>query len=338
MSIRGIKYPCFIMAVILTGCSSETSTKKTNYIEPSDLDSQIYLSCENFRVEYVDEGLVVFDVNGIEIARHRSKLMSRKISPRSINSGDPDCSDIIPIYDNETYGYLMPTGKLFASQLFENTAGLYENILAFKKNGKWGLINGDGYEILEPIHDKVFWFEADRWMVTNNGENFLVDMSGNRQPIDEDHILSYKYGEKFSKRSEYVSCPDGLKLQSKNGRWGMVDENNDVIITHKFRALHCFKDNLSIASNDESKTWCYINREGEYIDKECHRSHPIDFQTHYYPEEFSPERYENSVLWMRAYLDFGEARRDEPPKFVSDGGDSFGKKPIAQANFHFNQN
>lgn len=322
------------IATVLAACSIENTDTSPKYIKPSDLDSQIYLSCENFRVEYADNGLVVFDKEGVEIARHKSQRMNRRISPTSINMGDPNCSDIIPLYDNASTGYLMPTGKLFANQLFEGRAGLYENTLAFKSNGKWGLINGNGYEILKPIHDKVFFFEEERWMVTNKGENYLVNMMGERQISQDDDFLSLKYGEKLSKRSEYLSCPDGTKLQSKNGLWGMVDKNNKILLEHKFRALHCFKDNLSFAPNDAKKRWCYVNRKGEFTNKKC-QIHPINYQLHVLPEQLSSDQYENDVLWMRTYLDFGESKNDSPPWFLSDGG-GHSRNGTAGANYHKN--
>lgn len=325
------KILCSIMATTLISCSADNIEHSPKHIKPSDLDSKTYLSCENFQIDYADNGLIVFDEAGVEIARHKSQRMSRRISPTSINLGDPDCTDIIPIYDTENAGYLMPTGKLFANQLFESIAGLYENTLAFKKNKKWGLIDGNGYEILKPIYDKVFFFEEDRWMVTNKGENYLVNMKGERQISQDDDFLSLKYGEKLSKRSEYLSCPDGTKLQSKNGFWGMIDESNNIVLEHKYRALHCFKDNLSFAPNDVKKLWCYVNRKGEFINENC-QVHPINYQLHVRPEELSSDHYENDVLWMRTYLDFGESKNDSPPKFLSDGG--YSKGGPAQAGYH----
>ena len=171
-------------------------------------------------------------------------------------------------------------------------------------------------------------------MVTNNGENYLVNMKGNYQKFDDNDFLSLKYGEKLSKRSEYLSCPNGAKLRSKNGLWGMVDKNNNVLLEHKFRALHCFKDNLSFAPNDSKKRWCFVDRKGEFVNGNC-QAHPINYQLHILPEELSSDQYENDVLWMRTYLDFGESRNDDPPKFLGDGGGHSGNK-IARAWYHGN--
>jgi hypothetical protein len=41
--------------------------------------------------------------------------------------------------------------------------------------------------------------------------------------------------------------------------------------------------------------------------------------THHFPEQFSDDRHESSVLWSRAWLDYRAANRNEPPKWISDG-------------------
>lgn len=323
---------CPVIAIALIGCGSEVLTESNTQIKTSDHDAQTYLSCDNFRIDRADNGLVIIDNEGLEVTKSKRKHLSRLVGPTS-TTGGPGYSDIIPISFDEGFGYLMPSGNLFANQVFENVHGLYKNTLAFEKNGKWGLIDNAGFEILKPVHDKVFFFEEGRWMVTDNEENYFVDMDGKRQPSKDEDYLSLKYGKKHSKRSDYISCPDGTRLQSKNGLWGIVDAHNNVLIEPKFTALHCLHNDLSFASNDTKKAWCFINRKGEFTDEPCKKTHPIHYQHHVLPERFSEDRYENSVLWMRAYLEFGESNRVEPPRFENDGG-GWSRGSIAEARYH----
>lgn len=320
-----------VIAITLTGCGPEAPAKSETQIKPSDYDSQTYLTCDDFRIDRVDNGLVIIDKKGSEIAKSETERLSRLVGPTSTQGG-PDCTDIMPIYSNQMSGFLLPEGKIFANRLFEDTAGLYRNTLAFKENGKWGLINDTGYEILKPDYGNIFWFDSDRWMVSDNDENYFIGMDGKRQPAQDDDYLSLQYGRKHSKRSEYISCPDGTKLQAKNGLWGIVDAENNVVIEQKFRALHCLHDNLSFATNDAKNAWCFVDLKGEFTDEPCKKRHPIYYQHHVLPEKFSEDYYENSVLWMRAYFEFGESARDKPPMFVSDGGLSGAH--IAEARHH----
>jgi hypothetical protein len=70
---------------------------------------------------------------------------------------------------------------------------------------------------------------------------------------------------------------------------------------------------------DAKRQWCPAGIDGKVREEpDCRPIHYPYFQTHSYPEKFSEDHFESSVLWVQAYLQFGVGKRETPPRWVSD--------------------
>jgi hypothetical protein len=118
-----------------------------------------------------------------------------------------------------------------------------------------------------------------------------------------------------------LDCGNGLKLFDRDGLWGIKDTNGSEVIAPRYRALDCFKYGVAWAAVDEQRHWCAIGPDGGPRENQpCTVDYyPMEW-THTKPEPFDANPYESSVLWVRAYLEFGAGRRQQPPGFIGVGG------------------
>ena len=114
-----------------------------------------------------------------------------------------------------------------------------------------------------------------------------------------------------------VTCKGGLRIKSKDGLWGIVDKSGNDVIAPKYRAISCFNGGVALAPDDARRKWCPIDRYGKPRSAPaCSETYYPTWITHHDPEKFHDDPYESNVLWVRAWLDYGEGRREQQPKFV----------------------
>jgi len=62
----------------------------------------------------------------------------------------------------------------------------------------------------------------------------------------------------------------------------------------------------------------------------CRTVHFPYLMSHHYPEKLHEDPFESSVLWTRAYLEFGAGKRDAPPCMIGDGVRGHGSTGIGR--------
>lgn len=309
-----------VLTGVLLGCGSQPAKD----IKPEDLNGTTYLSCENYKIVWREDktGLKVINRKGQIVTQHDSTRMSRLLPNGGTNLGFPGCDDTIPISLNKQYGYLLPSGKLFANRLFENIYGIKGDILAYRENEKWGLINRDGDIVVLAKYEQMRPYGKDYFKVYHKENIFLIDHFGTRFRIEDDPLYSVKYDVRLAPRDMFLKCDDNLKRASKDGKWGIVDSKDSIIIPIEFDAISCPDENLNTLVPNSSRTaWCEISKPYKLPSTEtCQTSYfPSHPGTHYLHERLSNDWFESSLLWTQAYLEYGEGRLSEPPKFIGDG-------------------
>lgn len=77
-----------------------------------------------------------------------------------------------------------------------------------------------------------------------------------------------------------------------------------------------FEQGVAWAAAPGAKEWCPIGPDGRPVAAlECRRTYYPLTITHSYPEQFSADPYENTVLWTRAWLHYLAGEREHPPKW-----------------------
>jgi hypothetical protein len=185
---------------------------------------------------------------------------------------------------------------------FDNLNGTSGSHIAVQVAGKWGIIDRSRrfsvpprFTSLRPDRDGTFAVKTGDGAYWINGSGARVSRPENR-----------------AQRS--LGCPGGLRFFWRAGLWGLQNEQGKTVIAPRFRALSCFARGVSWTASPGATGWCAIGPGGEPRAKlPCHETHYPMYVTHHAPEKCSDDRYQNSVLWTRAWLDYQAGIRDKPP-------------------------
>ncbi|MCL2029515.1 MAG: WG repeat-containing protein [Deltaproteobacteria bacterium] len=226
-----------------------------------------------------------------------------------------DCHKITSVRYNGKWGYVNRKGHLlFDPPEFNTQYDFIDGYAAVQKNKKWGIINEQGKFSVQPIYDELRYVGNSIFKATLAGKDLWINTEGIEQTEPEQEAID---------RTAYLLCPGELQLIPNNANgdlWGMGDKNNNVIIKPLYRAIHCFQKGVAWVPNDAKRQWCPVDPNGIFQDyPKCVTSRYPYIQTHSYPEEFSDDSYESSVLWSRAFLEFGAGLRKKPPRMIGDG-------------------
>ena len=201
--------------------------------------------------------------------------------------------------------------------------GFYGTHRWVKVDNKWGLVGADGNFAVNPIYDEVQTEGTLQLSTKLPTEETDVTY---KVTIDEDEYrLSFQNGdykqspfkELKKDRSQMLNCKGGYKRKSKDGLWGLIDKNGDDFIAPLYRAISCFSSGVAWVPDDTKGQWCPIDKNGRMRSSPpCNEAYYNTYVSHHSPEKLHDNPYESNVLWMRAWLDYGEDRRSEKPKMV----------------------
>jgi hypothetical protein len=224
------------------------------------------------------------------------------------------------------WGYIRQNGKLlFDPPPFDNLYDFQGDYAIVIRDGKHGLIDSNGRFMIEPQLDQLQYrgesalvqaVPTPVYQVKNAGREYFVSPTGQEVAAPQ----------RIDNRARYLECSSGSRLVSRTGSlgseavWGIADADGREIIRPQFRAVHCFQNGVAWAPMDAKRQWCPVGPDGTVrTQPACVTSRYPYIQTHHFPERFVLEEYENSVLWTRAYLEYGAGRRDTPPRMIGDG-------------------
>ena len=234
------------------------------------------------------------------------------------------------------WSFVRPTNGelLFDPPPFEAVSEFLDGVAMVKRGGKWGLLAEDGKFLVEPqfeeikvpgaktgvngngviqwgIHNAGSKSATDLFEVKKDGRTYAITTTGEERPLPP----------VSDPRSGYLACNDGSRMFEQNGRWGIENADGKQVLLPKYRGLHCFTQGIAWAANDNKKQWCPIDPDGsDRTEPPCVQARYPYYQTHSYPEQFAKDPYENSVLWTRAFLEYGAGKREAPPRMIGDNG------------------
>ncbi len=157
------------------------------------------------------------------------------------------------------WAYADKLGNFITEFLYDGACDFREGIAAVCRDGKWGLINKLGKEIVAPIYDEIYYNYYDNYgdilaCVKNDGKWGVIDKGGsiiipfsydeikNHYTIQNDPIKKYQY--RFNEECFSVKL---------NGKWGIIDKSGKIIVPMEY-------DNDIIFING----YAIVRRGGEY--------------------------------------------------------------------------
>ncbi|MBO5413664.1 MAG: WG repeat-containing protein [Clostridia bacterium] len=139
----------------------------------------------------------------------------------------------------------------------ENNTLIYEqNTLKVQKDGKYGLINLDGREILACDYDEINVITGTKgaFITVKDGKLGLVDTVGNI-------IIENEYLEIKALTNKYEN---GFIVKGENGKYGVVKYNKSVALETKYDEIKSIYGN-SMYVVKEGNSWKVLNEEGQTI-------------------------------------------------------------------------
>ena len=272
---------------------------------PDQLDGSTRLEC--------DGGLkIVRRGDAVEFLRPGDRKSVGKFDDTHFT--ERDCPGPFAVRRNGKWFYVTEEGAVLGGSTgFDNTYSFSTQYAAVEVAGKWGIIDRAGAFTVKPQFRKLRPGALNQFVVGEGKKTAWIDGKGRWIKAPE-----------FKKPppTEALACDGGLRFFSADGLWGLQDADGKTIIEPRYRALSCFRQGVSWTAVPDSKEWCPVGPKGERREAlPCRETYYPVIVTHHYPESFSADRHESSVLWSRAYLDYRAGTRAEPPKWISDQDD-----------------
>lgn len=243
---------------------------------------------------------------------HKSSVI-RGNGNSSQNQYEPACSKPIYVSIDQHYGFVTPDGDLlFERLLFDSVHGFQGGYAIVRYRGKWGLIDEQGHYRLHPKFDSLWRPKNHKiYRAELDGRVFWLNVNG--QEVAEPKPSA-------SVRASHLRCGNGNLIFQSNTLWGIRTKSGDTILEPKYRAVSCFFQGIAWVANDEMKHWCPVGPDGKERDfPKCRKYQPTLFWSHSRQASMHTDPYESSVLWNRAYRDFGLGVSDQAPKMVPSG-------------------
>ena len=258
------------------------------------------------------------------------------ISGAALNSHDLDChAPIIVVFGSyeerntrSTYVRadgqpLFDDGRLFTSSYRFHMGYAIVETVGDVGQKLWGIIDVNGAFTYGPLPEQISPHSRVSkhvgrpvFRLTRGQTTMLVDQHGIALP-DVEQALAER------QRQSAIACQGGARVTHENGKFGIARENGDILVEPVHRAISCFRAGIAWAPNPDVGMWCPIGPNGQFREEpDCLEVfYPVRI-SHHYPEQFSDDPFESSILWVRAGLLYGFGLRKEPPKWIGDGNRS----------------
>lgn len=186
-----------------------------------------------------------------------SEYLSRQISPNQMvdfTQYDLEFEQTASlICEDCDWGYVSTTGQQAIGQQYSFASDFVNGVGIVECQGKWGMINDKGQELIPCRYDGVQFLEnTDNQIVRiyKREEKYgLIDTLGQM-------TISLEYDEIGSFRENRLAV-------KRNGLWGFVDETGLEVVPCRFRAVGNFNEGLAAAKIGNK--WGFIDKQGETV-------------------------------------------------------------------------
>lgn len=188
----------------------------------------------------------------------------------------------------EGYFKLKRDGKwgILDSKLKPITPFQYDKIKNFDENdlcevmmdNRWGLVNKQGEEQVPVKYDEIGWFNSnDLYKVRIGNSSGLINKQGEEQ-------VPVKY--------EYIGMNDEFYKAGRNGKYAILDLNNNPITQFKYDGIECFDMN-DLCKVRIGNKWGLINKQGvEQV--------PVEYDD--FEEMYDNSNTQNDTRYYKAFL------------------------------------
>ena len=126
------------------------------------------------------------------------------------------------------------------------------NVLKVQKDGKYGLINFDGKQIVEPIYDELTIISGTKGVLltTKDGKKGIIDTVGKT-------IIENEYADITTITDKYEN---GFIVKNDDGKYGIISSTGKEILETKYSEIkNVYGNNMYVIK--ENSTWKIIDEE-----------------------------------------------------------------------------
>lgn len=140
------------------------------------------------------------------------------------------------VQNSDGFSFVDYDGNLATTKKFDEVVpiSLYNELVAIKKEGKWGFINKNFETVVPFEYDKAVEFEDDLAAVKKGDKFGFIDKTG-------EIVVPFEYDdpnldvEDWRTSSEYKYRFDSdMTVVRKNGYWGVINKDNNIIVPFEY--------------------------------------------------------------------------------------------------------
>lgn len=160
--------------------------------------------------------------------------------------------NIMLVKDENKYFYLNEKLEKISNDRFDDASIFVGGFAPVCKNSKWGIINKNGYLIIDFIYDKIFQNGVNLFKANNNHKTFFIDLHNN------------VYLSNLSSKIETFDFFSNELLVIKKGKkYGVMNEFFEIIFLKNIDYLYPYTDDISIYKKNDK--YGLINKRGRLL-------------------------------------------------------------------------
>ena len=153
-----------------------------------------------------------------------------------------------------------------------------------ERSGKYGVIGKDDQWLLTPQHEKI-WDNGSFYTIIQNDKKGIMASDGRYIIKPEYEEVPYEIGDMFLRTK-------------KNGKWGIINTKNEIIIPFSYDRIEKLKDGILKVLNGDY--WTMINMEGNPI---CESSFSSISKIRSYENKFKPALFHVTKHYLAGIID-----------------------------------
>jgi len=193
---------------------------------------------------------------------------------------------LLPFYQNGKFGYINREGKVIIKPKYEafkdlqlgvqvmdgkkKTDGMFSsrtpivpNFNIVRNKEHWGVVDNNEKAIIPFKYDSVAFYNGVILVLKSGDKNDVYDITGSLllEKISGKELIDFMQKPKGP-------SPYNLTPQRKDGKFGYIDKDGNVVIEHKFAIAHPFKDGLALVKEELGRSgsgYGYIKENGDYF-------------------------------------------------------------------------
>jgi hypothetical protein len=150
----------------------------------------------------------------------------------------------------------------FADKRYSGTQSLGHGLIKVYKNGKYGIINRFGFEVLPSIYDDIYFFDRNTYVyhrdVNSSGDGFaevvkdgkygLINTSGKL-------VVPCIYDNIYDEFREGIN--EGLVEVQRDGKYGLINKSGKEVVPCVYDSIYDFSEGLVV--------YGHVNSSGEEV-------------------------------------------------------------------------